>query len=224
MSRNIKIYQFEELTKQARKKAIDHLRNINTDHNWWETVYLDFEAICSLIGVEVELKKTWFRGFCSQGDGACFTATVNIVELIQGINNKTYLQHAPQLEKEVTSFAPQSCTVDSRVISLIQRHQIDLEVAVRPGNNSNRSIPRFEWNNVGANVDQQLCDLERWFTEIVKKLDNLLYRLLENEDTYLTSDEKVAEEIIEAEYEFFEDGTQYKLIIDTKYRRVSIAA
>lgn len=46
----IKLYKFEELTKDAQQKAIELLRDINVDYNWWEGIYEDAEQA----GLKVE--------------------------------------------------------------------------------------------------------------------------------------------------------------------------
>jgi len=38
-------YKFDELTKEQQAKAIQNYHDINTDHDWWESVYYDLETI-----------------------------------------------------------------------------------------------------------------------------------------------------------------------------------
>lgn len=35
------VYKFDELSEKAQEKALDNLRDINTDHEWWEFTYED---------------------------------------------------------------------------------------------------------------------------------------------------------------------------------------
>lgn len=44
------VYNFDELSATAQDAAIEHLSDINVDHNWWEFVYEDAE----LIGLELQ--------------------------------------------------------------------------------------------------------------------------------------------------------------------------
>lgn len=39
------LYQFSELSESAKEQAISTLIDINTDYNWWESVYVDAENI-----------------------------------------------------------------------------------------------------------------------------------------------------------------------------------
>lgn len=40
-----KVYQFSELSEQAKQKAIETLSHINVDYEWWESIYEDAENI-----------------------------------------------------------------------------------------------------------------------------------------------------------------------------------
>lgn len=40
-----KVYTFDELSDDAKQKAINSLNGINVDHNWWEFIYGDAEEI-----------------------------------------------------------------------------------------------------------------------------------------------------------------------------------
>ena len=71
----IKTYlKFSELTQVQKDKVIEELRNINVDHDSWHEFTTDefTEKLKSLGYTDI---KTYFTGFWSQGDGACFTAT-----------------------------------------------------------------------------------------------------------------------------------------------------
>ena len=37
----IKLYKFEELSKEAQQTAIEHLSDINVNYDWWESTYED---------------------------------------------------------------------------------------------------------------------------------------------------------------------------------------
>lgn len=39
------VYKFDELTDEAKAKAIESLYDINVDHDWWESVYEDANTI-----------------------------------------------------------------------------------------------------------------------------------------------------------------------------------
>src|SRR6188768_1413086 len=41
----VKLYQFDELSEAAKEKAISNLSDINVDHEWWDSTYMDAENI-----------------------------------------------------------------------------------------------------------------------------------------------------------------------------------
>ena len=44
------VYTFDELTDEQKEKAIENLRNINVDYDWWDATYYD----ASEIGLQLE--------------------------------------------------------------------------------------------------------------------------------------------------------------------------
>ena len=46
---SIKLYTFEELSKESKKKALESLSDINTDHDWWRYTYDDASDVGVMI-------------------------------------------------------------------------------------------------------------------------------------------------------------------------------
>lgn len=71
------LYSFEELAPQVQQQVIERERSINVDDGYWyEPIIEEWTEELQHRGFEqVEIL---FTGFGSQGDGACFTATVNL--------------------------------------------------------------------------------------------------------------------------------------------------
>jgi hypothetical protein len=44
-TKTINLYQFAELSDEAKEKAINKLSTINVEHDWWDFVYMDAEGI-----------------------------------------------------------------------------------------------------------------------------------------------------------------------------------
>ena len=40
-TKTIEIYEFDELSESAQDKAIDNIRTINNDYEWWDSIYED---------------------------------------------------------------------------------------------------------------------------------------------------------------------------------------
>lgn len=205
-------YTFQKLSEDARQTVLESMREWMVDEGWWEDVYDRFENICATIGVEVDVKQIFFNCFYSQGSGAKFAASVNIHELVKGINKKTYLENYPGLQKEVSSFTPQNCTVNPRILDLIQRDWIDLTIHVDTSLRCYSSKTRVSWNytyNECRNykhIENEMTALESWITDIIAELDNLLHRQLENQYDYLTSDRAITALIVDYNYRFTKEG------------------
>ena len=69
------IYQFDELSDAAKEKAREWFRGGIADDNWWSESVIDHaKHVGALIGFEVD--EIYWRGFWSQGDGACWAGSV----------------------------------------------------------------------------------------------------------------------------------------------------
>lgn len=67
-----------------RTALLEKYRYINVDyHDWWNDVEAVFVEDMKKVGIEVW--QLYFSGFCSQGDGACFTGKLS--------DTKVYLDH-----------------------------------------------------------------------------------------------------------------------------------
>jgi hypothetical protein len=209
-----KVYKFDELSEAAKETAIEQFSDINVDYDWYEFVYDDFSAICKTIGVSVDLKHTYFSGFYHQGSGSAFTADIDLFKLIEGIENKTYLDYAPNIEQE-NRFRPSKLSIDKRVLDLIKRDFIDISCDIIPTNRETSVKVDFSSNYYYNqcvnynNIDEEIEKLENWLIEIAEDLNSLLYNLLEKEYEYKTSRESIIETIKANEYEFMKNGKQF---------------
>lgn len=210
----MKVYEFSELSNETKEKVLDRMRFYQVeDGDWWDSIYDHFATLCKTIGVDVDLEKTYFSGFSSQGDGAGMTAEVDLSEFIAGINEKKYLDHAPHIEKEA-DYHPAPCTIDKRVLALIDRGLIDVQIEVTAQGRSyyTRTEVYIDGSDGPSvcpaypNIAEQLDALRTWIEEQMNELTALLYRLLNNDYEYLTSDKALIEMIEANEYEFLADG------------------
>ena len=95
------VYRLNELSDAAKDKARAWYREGGFDYNWYDAVYEDFQRIAEILGLKLKTRTVrlmgggtrqepciWFRGFSSQGDGACFESWYS------------YRKHAPRLLRE----------------------------------------------------------------------------------------------------------------------------
>jgi hypothetical protein len=81
------VYRLFELSPAARENACSWYRQHALTDDWYDSVFDDFGAIATLLGLQFktrtvrlfgvgprEIPQIFFSGFSSQGDGACFEA------------------------------------------------------------------------------------------------------------------------------------------------------
>jgi hypothetical protein len=213
-----KIYKFSELTEKSQQKAIELLNDINADYSWWDCVYEDFAQFCSLIGIEVDLKKTNFTLSYSQGDGCAFTASIDLPKLIQAIEGKIWIEN---YSNENIQFQPVTPSI-KRVVSLIQSGKIDGSAWIRQTNREtdSRLENDYAFTDIGkcanpVNVKNALDELIDLLEDVTKTLNKWFFKNLQTDLEYRISKEAIIEAINANEYEFFEDGK----LIPAKYAK-----
>ena len=68
--------RFDALPQATKDLILDKYRDWNVEHDdWWDCVYDCFKTEMEELGIEVD--RMYFSGFYSQGDGACFEGSVS---------------------------------------------------------------------------------------------------------------------------------------------------
>ncbi len=205
------VYELEELPDTAKEQARAWYRGTCLEHEWYDAVFEDFETICRILGVTLrtssvrlmgggtrEKPHLWFRGFSSQADGASFEGTFSHAKGAA----RAIRTHAPK-DEELHRIADelqavQKCNFYQLGGSIRTRgsycHEHSMAIEVE------RDSPTWQPMTDGAEdtVIEALHDLARW-----------LYRQLEREYEYLTSDAAVDEAIEVNEYTFTAEGRRF---------------
>lgn len=72
------IYKVKELSEATQEKVLNDLYDINVDYDWWEFIEEEWTEKLEKIGfLNAEI---YFSGFCSEEDGACFDADIEVTE------------------------------------------------------------------------------------------------------------------------------------------------
>jgi hypothetical protein len=179
----IKVYKFNELSQDAQNKAIDKLRDINVDFDWWEPIIEGFDEILHHQGFEDA--EIYFSGFYSQGDGLCFDAKINLDKF------------------ELTN-------QEKRISKLINNNYIDnFYIAKNSYSNhysheKTRYIDYYEitHENINKALNSISTHLESKRLEYCKKF----YSQLEEYYNELRSDEAIIETIEANDYDFLANG------------------
>lgn len=175
----IKVFQFDELAAKTQEKVLEKFRYINVEHDWYEPVYEGFEEIANEYGIEVDDMN--FSGFYSQGDGASFTGEISDFKKFA---EKTGLKRLVRL----------SNSIEYNLNMLVKRVTYQYYPSETVEADNGGYYPRL------SNL------IEEKLGKVKDELCEKLYRDLEEEYDYLTSDEIVAETIRANGYEFTEGG------------------
>ncbi|NLS26477.1 hypothetical protein S2M10_14600 [Sphingomonas sp. S2M10] len=205
------VYRLDELSDAAKEKARAWYREGGFDYDWYDAVYEDFQRIAEILGLRLKTRAVrlmggstrqepciWFRGFWSQGDGACFDTWYS------------YRKEAPQRIRE---YAPQDTTLHGIADALqsVQRrnfYQLWAEANHR-GHYYHEYCMAITVERDSPTWQGMTKDAEEVVTEALRDLARWLYRQLEREYDYLSSDEAVDETIAANEYTFTEAGRRF---------------
>ena len=205
-------FTFDELDESAKDKARDKVRYDNVNDEWWDFVYEDAVRMGALIGINISKtdhhrkgRKSHqsidisFSGFCSQGDGASFVGNYRfapdaLLKIQEETTDEELIRIAQellllQLGRRMKSLEPFSATISTS--SSNYSHSMTMRVDV------NSEDENDEHNEVSDSLEDDVTQLMRSFADWI-------YKNLETEHDYLTSDECIDQYL--AEEKFDADG------------------
>lgn len=205
------VYRHDELPEGAKDRARAWYREGAFDYEWYDAVYEDFQRIAEILGIRLktmvyrliggrtrEDPSIWFSGFWSQGDGACW----------EGVY--VYRKSAAA---DLRAYAPQDRTLHriAETLQAAQRqnfYQLRAEVSHR-GTYYHAFTMAVAVTRDSSAAAEVIGDAEVVVTDALRDLANWLYRQLEREYDYLTSDEAVDETLVANGYTFTEEGRRF---------------
>ena len=205
------VYRLGELSDAAKEKARAWYREGGFDYDWHDAVYEDFQRIAEILGVRFKTRTVrlmgggtrqepciWFRGFWSQGDGACWEGSYR------------YRKNA---SAEIRAYAPNDETLHgiADALQAVQRrnfYQLRAEASHR-GHYCHEYCMSIEVERDSPTWQDMTADAEETVIGALRDLARWLYRQLEHEYDYLSSDEAVDETIAANEYTFTEAGHRF---------------
>lgn len=207
--------KFSDLSERQKTRAREEYTSGDyPGYEWWDTALEDAVRMAAIIGITISTTthagrksgttyKTIniaFSGFSSQGDGASFEGTYESATdasmKIRGECDDTELFRIAdaltllQIERRLHNLAPLTATITT---SGRYSHSGAMNVNVNSDDNDD------EHSNISEDVEDAVEQLMRDFADWI-------YKSLEDEYDYLTSDEYVDERL--SEEEFDEDGIQ----------------
>lgn len=200
----VRVFQFDELNDDAKERARQWWLKDGLPYQWWDYVFDDAKEIGKLMGIEID--DIYFRGFGSQGDGACFEGTYS---------------NRPGSVKTIKEHAPTDQTLHriARDLSKLQRSFFyNLTATLKhQGYYCHEYCTVInvydERDNSGWQVNAEIADA---LAGILRDFMRWIYRCLERDYEYQVSVEQVAENLRINEYEFFEDGSRAWFPVETE--------
>ncbi|MEO5326413.1 antitoxin of toxin-antitoxin stability system [Mesorhizobium sp. CC13] len=205
------VYRLDELSDAAKDTARGWYREGGFDYDWYDAVYEDFQRIAEILGITFKTRavhlhgggirqepRIWFSGFCSQSDGASF---------------ECHYAYGKNAAAEIRAFAPRDRKLHeiADALQAIQRRnffQLRAEASHR-GHYYHEYCMAISVERGSPTCQDMTDDAEEVVIEALRDLARWVYRQLEREYDYLTSDEAVDETIIANEYTFTESGRRF---------------
>lgn len=186
-----------ESVSNINPKTLDKYRHINVEHiDWWDSTYEMFREDMKEKGIDVE--QMYFSGFWSQGDGACFEGRVEDWELFLksvGYDKPTLIQHATGCWSFRVDhgghYYHENCTNFSGDLPMPDGY--DNDEFIRMFSPYEGEFKSQAW--IAVLTDGVHADFESLFKDTFKDHMRNLYRKLEEEYDYLTTDEAVWETV-----------------------------
>ena len=192
----IKIYQFAELSEEAKQKAIQWGHDLNIYENWHDDIINDFkdnEDFFNITNVQ-------YSGFWSQGDGAMFEYTGINNNFINSIIDSLKL---PNWKKKVLKHCLYVVANGKHLGHYSHHKSINHNIYIELDNGAER------YDNIERLINLYSDEITIAIIEKYEDLAKDLYSDLEQSYNYLTSKEAIIEAIELNEYEFTEDGKIY---------------
>ena len=195
------------LSKERRDALLEKHRDTNVHDEWWDSVYEMFVEDCAEKGIEVDThpirtvggktvlrrRSIYFSGFWSQGDGACFGGRVNNwIKFFEAMKRPDLVTLYQKTDEGLTlTWSHEGRYYHANCVSFSGELCLD-----NPHDDDEDPLLHAAWN-IAYEEGYVFDKLEETFAEFVRDLMHDLYKLLEEEHDYLTSDEAIAEYILD---------------------------
>ena len=178
----IETYGIEELEGRAKENALEWLRE-GLDYEWWDSVYEDAKEVGECLGIRVD--DISFSGFYSQGDGCCFSG---------------YYTYRKGWKKALKDYAPKG----QELLRIGQKLQsIQRPTFYELGGAINGDDQYWRTN---IELHRQYSGHEAKINEVLRDFAHWIYKALQTEYEWLTSEEQLIETAEANGYLFDESG------------------
>lgn len=200
-TKTIKLFNFSELPKEAKEKALNNNRDYNVDGDWSSWLLDDWEERLNKMGFDNV--KIYFNGFYSQGDGACFEASIDNGGMTKFLKAKKLLNKFKAISKALKNNTLYVNIKIEHKGRYYHEYMTDLiDYTEMQDNTELTGALAKEWEQLITLIDDRVynkTDLSKnCGAGILIELNRAIYKTLEKENAYLTSDEGLTEYFTEA--------------------------
>lgn len=208
----INLYTFNELSKEAQSKVLDENREFNTTGDWYSDQQDAQKEILNTKGFEnVEI---YFSGFSSQGDGACFEATMDNDGMRKFMQEYDLTQKFEQVYKAIQRIDQFGIFVNIKIKHsgrYYHEYMTDLtDYTEMQDNGELKGTLAKEWEQLITLIDDRVYGhtdkTKNNGAGILIDLNRQIYKELQEEYDARTSDEELTE--------FFTANDHYTFTID----------
>jgi len=212
-------FKFSELSNEAKEKARqDYISSDYPGYDWWDGVYEDAVRMGALMGINISTThnassrkghpgyKTIdisFSGFWSQGDGASFEGNYDFVpDAVAKVKSETN-------DDELIRIASSLSTLQlTRRLLGLEPFTATISTSGRYSHSNTMDVELHGWDDDSEDDYSALADEESEVTQLMRDFADWIYKSLETEYDYLTSNEYVDERLEDDETLFDEDGSE----------------
>lgn len=198
-----KVYKYEELSDSAKERAREWYLKGGLCYDWWDFCYEDFCRVAEILGISLSQKavplmngkcryepEIYFTVFYHQGSGSSF------------VGKYSYAKGAVAKIKEYAPKDEELHRIAHGLQEVQRRHFYRLEANVSRRRDYMISVEVYDRDDQYRDIG----DAEDEVRDLMNDFNDWMFKRLQDEYEYLTSDEQVAESIIANEYEFDEEG------------------
>lgn len=200
MEKTVTCYTYDELSEDAKETALNKMRSTTTEYfDWWESDFEYWKEELAKQGYEIE--DIFFSGFWSQGDGASFTGSLDVLKWLEATDAEDAAVAAKDLAlTRSLRYWLKKLGSEAAYVTISQQghyyHRFTMSI----------DAEWSEWTTP-PKAEQQFYDLESAILDHARDMALKIYRGLEKTHDAMTSDDYVADHIMANEYLFWSDGT-----------------
>lgn len=202
ITKTTNLYTFNELSDSAKERARQWWREGSSDDAFWSECTID-EAKEQAKNMGLDIDRVYFRGFWSQGDGACFEGSWNAGRVKAGETAKDWgdspvTKEIRRIASEFEQFAqkwPESSFSVEHHGHYSHEYCTYFSVSLGEEADNNEEISPEQWR-----------EAHDWIVDIARDYMRWIYKQLEKEYEYQNSDEVIDELLESNEYTFLENG------------------